>query len=234
MLDNKMLVLLIIGLLIFFFSKKSKGAHKSNVVYESDSESDKVEEVKEDFLNENTYESGPADFRASEIVNDYEYSNESEEEIQQENFGQETVSDDERGIDEIEYFAESPSSEQNDRNVAAKPDTTRPVLNNKFESKLTTMDPNKIPEKKEQKLNAADYLPKKSDKEWFKDTDIVKLDDSALLKAKPTTFIGVDTVSTSLRNASLDLRGDIPNPKKVVSPWNNTTITSDTNRARLY
>ena len=233
MLDNKMLVLLIIGLLIFFFSKKSKGAHKTNIVSD-DSESNEVEEIQEDFLNENTYESGPADFRASEIVNDYEYSNESEQQIQQENFGQETVSDDEKGIDEIEYFAESASSEQNDRNVTSKPDTTRPIMNNEFESKLTTMDPNKIPEKKEQKLNAADYLPKKSDKEWFKDTDIVKLDDSALLKAKPTTFIGVDTVSTSLRNPSLDLRGDIPNPKKVVSPWNNTTITSDTNRARLY
>lgn len=233
MLDNKMLVLLIIGLLIFFFSKKSKGAHKS-YVDSDDSDSNEVQEVKEDFLNEPSYESGPADFRASEIVNDYEYSNESEQQMQQENFGQETVSDDERGIDEIEYFAEAASSEQNERNVVTKADTTRPIMNNKFESKLTTMDPNKIPEKKEQKLNAADYLPKKSDKEWFKDTDIVKLDDSALLKAKPTTFIGVDTVSTSLRNPSLDLRGDIPNPKKVVSPWNNTTITSDTNRAKLY
>ena len=207
-------------------------------------EKPKVKESTENFLdndNDNT-ESGPADFRASEIVNDYEYSSEADQEQQNdsvnnivENFDSESS---EKGIDQREYFAadsESESeSEVNNRNVTGGADTTRPVLNNEFESKLTTMDPNKIPEKKEQKLNAKDYLPKKSDKEWFKDTDIVKLDDSALLKAKPTTFIGVDTVSTSLRNPSLDLRGDIPNPKKVVSPWNNTTITTDTNRAKLY
>lgn len=37
--------------------------------------------------------------------------------------------------------------------------------------------------------------------------------------------IGTDTVLSSHRNASLDLRGDIVNPINVVSPWNNTSIT---------
>jgi hypothetical protein len=227
MLDNKMLVLLIIGLLIFYFSKKSKVSTTNEK-----NEPAEVEESTEKFLNGDHTESGPADFRASEIVNDYEYSSEEKQ--------MDTVNSvsSEKGIDQREYFAadsdSDTESEVNNRNVTSGADTTRPILNNQFNSKLTTMDPNKIPEKKEQKLSAQDYLPKKSDKEWFKDTDIVKLDDSALLKAKPTTFIGVDTVSTSLRNASLDLRGDIPNPKKVVSPWNNTTITTDTNRAKLY
>jgi hypothetical protein len=37
--------------------------------------------------------------------------------------------------------------------------------------------------------------------------------------------IGTNTVGTSLRNASLDIRGDpLPNPRVVVSPWMQSTI----------
>ena len=65
MLDNKMLVLLIIGLLIFYFSKKSKVSTTNEK-----NEPAEVEESTEKFLNGDHTESGPADFRASEIVND--------------------------------------------------------------------------------------------------------------------------------------------------------------------
>lgn len=44
--------------------------------------------------------------------------------------------------------------------------------------------------------------------------------------AKP---IGINTIGTSLKNPSYDLRGAPPNPKFVVSPWNNSTIEPDTN-----
>lgn len=49
----------------------------------------------------------------------------------------------------------------------------------------------------------------------------------------PTQQYGVDTVLSSLRNPSKDLRGDIPNPVAVVSPWQNTTITPDLERRPL-
>ncbi len=39
-----------------------------------------------------------------------------------------------------------------------------------------------------------------------------------------TQQMGVDTVLGSNKNASWDIRGDIPNPISVVSPWMNTTI----------
>jgi hypothetical protein len=48
-----------------------------------------------------------------------------------------------------------------------------------------------------------------------------------------TQQIGVDTVMSSLRNSSYDLRNNIPNPINVVSPWNNTTITPDLQRRPL-
>jgi len=45
--------------------------------------------------------------------------------------------------------------------------------------------------------------------------------------------LGVDTVSSSLKNPSYDIRGDIPNPINVVAPWNNTSITPDLERRPL-
>lgn len=46
----------------------------------------------------------------------------------------------------------------------------------------------------------------------------------------PTQQFGVDTVLSSLRNPSVDIRNNIPNPINVVSPWLNTTIQPDLQR----
>lgn len=42
--------------------------------------------------------------------------------------------------------------------------------------------------------------------------------------------IGIDTIGASKRNPNLSLRRDPPNPKLVVSPWNNSTIEPDLSR----
>ena len=48
-----------------------------------------------------------------------------------------------------------------------------------------------------------------------------------------TQQIGVDTVLSSLRNPSYDIRNNIPNPINVVSPWLNSTITPDLTKRPL-
>ena len=48
-----------------------------------------------------------------------------------------------------------------------------------------------------------------------------------------TQRIGTDTVLSSLRNASYDIRSDIPNPWSVPSVWNIGTIQSDLTRRPL-
>lgn len=48
-----------------------------------------------------------------------------------------------------------------------------------------------------------------------------------------TTRIGVDTVSSSLRNANYQLRSEPPNPRDAVSPWMNSTIDPDLERKSL-
>tara|TARA_B110001450_G_scaffold244423_1_gene256553 strand:+ start:167 stop:859 length:693 start_codon:yes stop_codon:yes gene_type:complete len=45
--------------------------------------------------------------------------------------------------------------------------------------------------------------------------------------------LGIDTVGQSLRNASHDLRSELPNPQNNVSPWMNTTIQPDPSRRPL-
>ena len=45
--------------------------------------------------------------------------------------------------------------------------------------------------------------------------------------------VGVNSTGTSLRNANLQLRSEIPNPTIPVSPFLNSTISPDTNRKEL-
>ena len=45
--------------------------------------------------------------------------------------------------------------------------------------------------------------------------------------------IGVNTVGQSLRNASLDLRSEIPNPQQTASIWNQSTMGPDINRKQF-
>ena len=60
---------------------------------------------------------------------------------------------------------------------------------------------------------------------------IAKVDGNAWLNERK--FLGIYSVASSLRNATHDLRRDVPNPQMVVSPWNNTTIMPDANSKGL-
>lgn len=73
-------------------------------------------------------------------------------------------------------------------------------------------------------------LPQEIEEDWF---DVEPLQTTKKIKGThlihPKVHMGVNTVGSSLRNATHDIRGDIPNPKINVSPWNNSTIEPDTN-----
>ena len=73
-------------------------------------------------------------------------------------------------------------------------------------------------------------LPQEVEEDWF---DVEPLQTTKKIKGThlihPKVHMGVNTVGSSLRNATHDIRGDIPNPKINVSPWNNSTIEPDTN-----
>jgi hypothetical protein len=73
-------------------------------------------------------------------------------------------------------------------------------------------------------------LPQEIEQDWF---DVDTLQGAKKIKGThlihPKVHMGNNTVGSSLRNATHDIRGDIPNPKISVSPWNNTTIEADIN-----
>jgi len=79
--------------------------------------------------------------------------------------------------------------------------------------------------------NAKDYLPKQINDEWFEtDFSLAKyqLNDDKLINTE-RYIIGINTVGQSLKNATYDIRGTIPNPKFIVSPWSNSTYEPDFN-----
>lgn len=84
--------------------------------------------------------------------------------------------------------------------------------------------------------NAKDFLPKEINNDWF-NTDFSQakqnLEDDKLINTE-RYVIGINTVGQSLKNASYDIRGTIPNPKYSVSPWNNSTYEADLNIKPLY
>jgi hypothetical protein len=49
----------------------------------------------------------------------------------------------------------------------------------------------------------------------------------------PDKYVGLNTQGSSLRNASWDLRSDIPNPRMNVSVWGSSTIDADLLRRPL-
>ena len=78
------------------------------------------------------------------------------------------------------------------------------------------------------KLISDDLLPKVAEN-WFETPSVgTKIDDANLL-ADAIFKTGVDTVGSTRKNPSYDIRGNIANPKFPISPWNNSSYEPDTN-----
>ena len=76
------------------------------------------------------------------------------------------------------------------------------------------------------------YLPKEQNDDWFEvQPEPVSVKNRHLINVvKP---IGVDTIGSSGKNASRDLRGNVACPKFVVSPWQQSSIEPDLNMKSL-
>jgi len=85
----------------------------------------------------------------------------------------------------------------------------------------------------EQIVDPSELLPKDNNSEWAKLNPIGNGDLQGVNLLKSGHHIGTNTVSSSLRNANLQLRSEPANPQMAVGPWNNTTIAPDGNRLTL-
>ncbi|AYV78815.1 MAG: hypothetical protein Edafosvirus36_5 [Edafosvirus sp.] len=96
--------------------------------------------------------------------------------------------------------------------------------------------PNKIQKKQkdEDLFDVDQLLPQEVNQDWFEVMpEPIAVKNRHLINiAKP---IGINTIGSSLKNPSYDLRGTPPNPKFVVSPWLQSSIEPDlNNRGMCY
>jgi hypothetical protein len=77
------------------------------------------------------------------------------------------------------------------------------------------------------------YLPQEVNDDWFEvQPEPISVKNRHLINI--TKPIGINTIGTSLKNASHDIRGAPSCPKYVVSPFLNSSIEPDTNLKPLY
>ena len=94
-------------------------------------------------------------------------------------------------------------------------------------------DPTKIPDKRRPVQGASELLPRNKN-DWVKQEAMVPMLDQDLLDVPVRELFNIDTVSGSLRNPSLDVRGDLEVTRiKDLSPWMNSSIVPDKNLVAL-
>lgn len=94
-----------------------------------------------------------------------------------------------------------------------------------FKSKGDTCGAGKVCDP-EDLFNSDKMLPQEVNDDWFDvQPEPVSVKNRHLINV--TKPIGVNTIGTSKKNASHDIRGTIPNPKMTVSPWLQSSIEPD-------
>lgn len=86
---------------------------------------------------------------------------------------------------------------------------------------------------RQQIVDPSELLPRDENSEWAKLNPVAAGDIQNVNLLRAGYHIGINSVSSSLRNANLQLRSEPPNPQMAVGPWNNTTIEPDINRRPL-
>lgn len=82
----------------------------------------------------------------------------------------------------------------------------------------------------EDKFNSKELLPSETNKDWFEDVQTTSIKNPHMINIyRP---VGINSISSSLKNPSRDIRGAEPNPRAFVSPWNMSSYEADRNIRR--
>lgn len=86
-------------------------------------------------------------------------------------------------------------------------------------------------QEEQHKYDINQFTPKEKRKDWFEVIDSIDVKNSQLINIyRP---IGANTIGSSLKCAALDIRGNVPCPQTVVSPWLQSSIQPDNNLKSL-
>ena len=212
MLDNQMLLLLVLGIAIYYLTRPDEAPEPANKKIQP-----KVESVKKEVPQVQQVQGESRHQHAS--VENFADANEKEQE--QETPKKDSVDLAKEVVMEAEQSGFAPLN--NDEDLTTIQQASQSLH-------ADGVNPNAIPDRKQKHgHDYKDFLPSEKKDNWFQSVTETMIDDSALIKVKAGHHIGVNTVGQSLRNATYDLRGTLANPKSVVSPWMNSTIEPDTN-----
>lgn len=127
----------------------------------------------------------------------------------------------------INEVLEEQEQEQNQNNVQSFEEEDLFNINNNTNNSNKSNSNNNLNCNNNKKLLPEDLLPKDQDNIWASGQD------NQTNYLESGYHIGINTVGQSLKNANRQLRSEPPNPKDAVSPWNMSTIESDTFRKQL-
>lgn len=132
----------------------------------------------------------------------------------------------------VSYRAEGEDLRGVDKDFYKVPDVTKNYTDRY--APMDEADPNLAPitvsnkkDTEKDKYNVNSFLPQEEEKDWFETIETVDVKNSHLINIyKP---IGVNTIGSSQKNATYDLRGTDKAvcPKFVVSPWLQSSIEPD-------
>ncbi len=113
-------------------------------------------------------------------------------------------------------------------NTGGNPSPSEDVATSGNEVYSSINDPSNLSGMPPCNQNPADLLPGDANSQWAELNPSGKGELANINLLKAGYQIGIDTVSSSLRNANLQLRSEYPNPQiPGVSIWNNSTISHD-------
>tara|TARA_B110000261_G_scaffold94194_1_gene106803 strand:+ start:10562 stop:11110 length:549 start_codon:yes stop_codon:yes gene_type:complete len=130
-----------------------------------------------------------------------------------------------------ENKGEEPHIIKNDGRLGSRPNSSRPNSTRPNSSRPNSSRPSVVKNPDEEFLSS-NLLPKNGENSDVA-FDFAPKDLQNMNFLDATTRIGVDTVSSSLRNANYGLRSEPMNPKTAVSPWMNSDIDPDLARRPL-
>lgn len=141
-----------------------------------------------------------------------------------------------------EVMNNSNVEEMEGNNMSAMTPNAMPAANNNVSEGFENLSPSPMPFASAEKpancypknqLAPSELLPNDPNSKWAQVNPMGAGDISGKNFLNAGALIGVNTVGSSLRNASWDLRSEPPNPQVTVSPWLQSTIEPDILRRPL-
>lgn len=224
-----LLLIVLIALVIYFLcGSKSEPIHNEGML----TQDSHYDENNDDVIDIDTENSIPVDLesRKSEETNSVESENLQKKmrprSEQESNYKSSSFKDGNRKSksDDLDSFFNG--LQVQDGQLSAK--GFSPVVENEGKYAAYMSDKGKKKMTDKDKFNPSSLLPREKSNDWFDDPhEATSIKSSKLLNIHRPT--GVNTIQSTLKIPSHDIRGTPANPKYPISPWNNSSVEPDTN-----